>query len=88
MMDLENKNSGSIEELRPLLYLRRCLTTYTTDYVRTAGSLYPFLPFVARGKDARARQHTQNLRHRVGSALHGVFVFKFDLEVHLCKPLL
>ena len=46
----ESKNNGSVGELQ-LPYTCAGVTPPTQRiYIRTAGSLYPFLPFVARGQ--------------------------------------
>ena len=48
MLSLENKKQRQYVGVGAPTYLRRCLTTYTTDKVRTAGVVYPFLHHFAR----------------------------------------
>ena len=67
------------------LYLHRCRTTYTTDFVRTARLVYPFPSFRAREKFFVARCKPRSILSspcRVGfNVLHGIFVLTTKKEL-------
>ena len=49
ILSLENRKNGSTEERQLLCACAGGNSTYTTDYVRTAGVLYLILAYEARG---------------------------------------